>query len=174
MKNIIFPLFLVLMILSVASCKKDPKSDKEKLKSVENPVDSTMVKDANKEVVVQKPTTTKKKKKPTSSKKSSSTKTKKKSKATVDGTMRIPGTSFSTDNSMSKKYIRDYESYVRNYKKAVDAKDMDSFLKLSDASSSLSRQYTRLISVLPGEEIEKLSTYMQVKSKQLDKLSSKL
>jgi len=90
------------------------------------------------------------------------------------GSMKIPGTSLSTNHGMAKKYIYDYENYVARYRKAVAAKDMDSFLRLSDASSSLSRQYTKLMSILPGEEIEKLSQYMDIKSKQLNQLSSQM
>ncbi len=151
--------FLCIALGSIISCKKDPKSDK--LEPVEVAKDSTEVVEEvveEKKPITKKKTTTKKKKKST----------------TVDGAMRIPGTSESTNNSYVKKYIRDYEKYIANYKKAVDAQDMDSFLKLSSASSDLSRQYNRLMSILPGEEIEKLSNYMQVKSRQLAELSAKM
>ena len=145
----------------ISSCKKDPKTDT--LDVQETVQDSTEV--AAEEVVEEKKPVVKKKKKTTK---------KKKKVSPEDRTMRIPGTRLTTDNSYAKKYIRDYEKYVSNYRKAVEAHDMDSFLKLSDASSDLSRQYNRLINILPGEEIEKLSTYMQVKSKQLAALSAKM
>ncbi len=164
MKKTILTTFLCLLLVSVISCKKDPKTDK--LDAVEVVQDSTDV--TIEEVVEEKKPVVKKKKKTTKKKK------KKKKKTVVDGAMRIPGTSISTNNSYSKKYIRDYEKYVRNYKKAVEAHDMDSFLKLSSASSDLSRQYNRLMNILPGEEIEKLSEYMQLKSKQINELSSKM
>ncbi len=161
MKKTILTTFLCLLLVSVISCKKDPKTDK--LDAVEVVQDSTDV--AIEEVVEEKKPVVKKKKKTTK---------KKKKKTVADGAMRIPGTSISTNNSYSKKYIRDYEKYVRNYKKAVEAHDMDSFLKLSSASSDLSRQYNRLMNILPGEEIEKLSQYMQLKSKQINELSAKM
>ncbi|WP_108867277.1 hypothetical protein [Aquimarina aquimarini] len=160
MKTPILSILFCATLLLAGSCKKDPKADK--LDVVEVVKDSTNV--AVEEVVEEKKPEKPKKKKAT----------KKKTVETKEKTTRIPGTSFSTDNSFAKKYIKDYERYVANYKKAVEANDMDSFLKLSDASSSLSKQYTRLISVLPGEEIEKLSKYMQVKSDQLTKLSEKM
>ncbi len=161
MKKTILSILIIALFLSVFSCMKDPKSDKvDAIKEVAE--DSTKI--AVEEVVEEKKPVVKKKK------------TTKKKKKTVrkDVTMRIPGTPNSTDNSYSKKYIKDYERYVSNYKKAVNAHDMDSFLKLNSASSDLSRQYSRLMSILPGEEIEKLSLYMQVKSKQLADLSAKM
>ncbi|WP_103068655.1 hypothetical protein [Aquimarina sediminis] len=160
MKTPILTIFLSIMVLSVISCKKDPKSDK--LEVVEEVVqDSTIV--IAEEVVEEKKPVVKKKKKTT-----------KKKSTTKDKTLRIPGTFDSTDNSYVKKYVRDYERYVSNYKKAVESNDMDSFLKLSDASSDLTRQYSRLMNILPGEEITKLSEYMQVKSEQLAKLSDSM
>ncbi|GAA4271886.1 hypothetical protein U6A24_22555 [Aquimarina gracilis] len=171
MKKTIFVTFLgVTSLLLIASCKKDPKgANINELEAVEYPVDSTDV-SSDKGVVVNAPGA-KKKKSTTKKKKTTSTK---KNTTTDNGEMRIPGTFERTNNSYAKKYIRDYEKYVSNYKKAVEAHDMDSFLKLNSASSDLSRQYTRLMSILPGEEIEKLSKYMEVKSKQINELSAKM
>jgi hypothetical protein len=164
MKTPILIIFFCLVLVSVVSCKKESKTDN--LDTVEIPRGDTsdFIEEVDEEPEV------KKKKKPTKKKKPA-----KKGNATDDDKeLRIPGTFDATDNSYSKKYIRDYERYVVNYKKAVEANDMDSFLKLSDASSDLSKQYTRLMNILPGEEIEKLSEYMQVKSEQLAELSSKM
>lgn len=160
MKSPILTVFICLVLLCVFSCKKDPKSDK--MYAVEVVEDSTNL--AVEEVIEEKKPVVKKKKKSTKKKKANED----------DKTMRIPGTFDSTDNSFSKKYIRDYERYMANYKKAVEASDMDSFLKLSDASSDLSRQYNRLMNILPGDEIGKLSEYMQVKSEELAKLSEQM
>ncbi len=158
MKKNIFISFLSIILLFAISCKKDIKLDK--LDTVEVVKDTTEVVIEEKKPEVQKP---KKKKKTTSKKKGNSNKS-----------MRIPGTSWYTDNADSKKYIKDYERYVYNYKKAVNAHDMDSFIKLGKASSSLSKQYLSLMSKLPGDEIEKLSEYMKVKSNQIDELSKKM
>ncbi len=169
MKKTICIIFLsVLALLSVTSCKKDSRTND--FEAVEYPVDSTYIEGEDKGVVI-KNAVTKKKNKPAAKKKKTSTK-----KKTVkeEGTMRIPGTFERTNNSYSKKYIKDYERYVSNYKKAVEAHDMDSFLKLNSASNDLSRQYSRLMSILPGEEIEKLSKYMEVKTKQMNDLSAKM
>ncbi len=169
MKKTICIVLLTLPLLGVVSCKKDPKNaNVDELEAVEYPVDSTYV-DNGKGVLVKTPGSKKKK---TSTKKK---KTTSKPKVTPDdGEMRIPGTFARTSNTYAKKYIKDYEKYVADYKKAVEAHDMDSFLKLNKASSGLSTQYTRLMSILPGEEIEKLSEYMQIKSKQLNELSAKM
>ncbi|WP_281991091.1 hypothetical protein [Aquimarina aggregata] len=167
MKKNIFATFLCLMLVIVVSCKKDPKSDKVDI--IETAVDSTAI--AAEEALKEKAISQKKKKstKKKSSKKSGAKKNKKSTKL-----VRIPGTSASTKNADVQKYIRDYEKYMSNYKKAVEASDMDSFLKLNSASNSLTKQYDLLINKLPGEEIEKLSQYMQVKSKQMNALSAQM
>ncbi|WP_109852754.1 hypothetical protein [Aquimarina sp. AU58] len=160
MKTPILSIFLCLILLSVVSCKKDPKTDTVDPVEIPRGDTSNFIEETEKE------------KKPVVKKKKKTTKDK---KATEDdNTLHIPGIFDTTDNSYSKKYIKDYERYVENYKKAVEANDMDSFLKLSDASSDLSKQYNRLMNILPGEEIQKLSEYMQVKSEQLAELSSKM
>lgn len=161
MKTPILSIFLCMILLSVVSCKKDPKTDNT-LDPVEIPRGDTS--DFIEETQEEKKPVVKKKKKITKDKKTTKD----------DNTLHIPGTFDTTDNSYSKKYIKDYERYVANYKKAVEANDMDSFLKLSDASNDLSKQYNRLMNILPGEEIQKLSEYMQVKSEQLAELSSKM
>ncbi len=166
MKKIFFVTLLAVTLLFAISCKKDPKTSN--FEAVEYPVDSTYIEGEDKGVIIKNPAT---KKKPVAKKKKT---TAKKKTTEEDGVMRIPGTFERTNNSYSKKYIRDYEKYVSNYKKAVEAHDMDSFLKLNDASSDLSKQYTRLMSILPGEEIEKLSKYIEIKSKQINALSAKM
>ncbi|MBP2832080.1 hypothetical protein J8281_07740 [Aquimarina sp. U1-2] len=168
-KNIGIPFLSTVVLLLFFSCKKDPKATN--FEAVEYPVDSTYVEGENKGVVIKNASTKKKKKSYTKKKKKNNTKRK---TAKDDAVIRIPGTFERTSNSYAKKYIKDYERYVANYKKAVEANDMDSFLKLSNASSDLSRQYNRLMSILPGEEIEKLSQYMEVKSKQINALSAKM
>jgi hypothetical protein len=164
MKTSILTIFLCLLLLSVVSCKKESKTDNLETVEVARGDTSDFIEEVDEEPEV------KKKKKPTKNKKS----TKKEDATDGNKALHIPGTFDTTDNTYSKKYIKDYERYVVNYKKAVEANDMDSFLKLSDASSDLSKQYNRLMNILPGEEIEKLSEYMQIKSEQLTELSSKM
>ncbi|PKV50779.1 hypothetical protein ATE84_2845 [Aquimarina sp. MAR_2010_214] len=163
MKTPILTISLCLALLCIVSCKKETKTENFEAVEVARGDTSDFIEEVEEESEV------KKKKKPTKKKKPA-----KKENATDDKALHIPGTFDTTNNSYSKKYIKDYERYVVNYKKAVEANDMDSFLKLSDASNDLSKQYNRLMSILPGEEIEKLSEYMQVKSEQLAELSSKM
>ena len=164
MKKPILIISFCVIILSMVSCKKDPKSD-----TVDTTVETVMPDSirvaVSEEIEKEKTKVTKKKSAPVE---------KKKPTEEDKGVMRIPGTFDSTSNSYTKKYIKDYEKYILDYKKAVEAKDMDSFLKLNDASSSLSKQYNRLMNILPSEEIQKVSEYMQVKSEQLAKLSAKM
>ncbi|WP_024769062.1 hypothetical protein [Aquimarina macrocephali] len=163
MKTPILTIFLCLALLSVVSCKKEAKTDNLEPVEVARGDTSDFIEEVDEESEAKKKKKSTKKKKPA-----------KKESTTDDKTYHIPGTFDTTDNTYSKKYIKDYERYVANYEKAVEANDMDSFLKLSDASSDLSKQYNRLMNILPGEEIEKLSEYMQVKSEQLAELSSKM
>ncbi len=155
MKNIFFISFFLIFSIVVVSCNKDVKSS-EGSEITEEVIDSIVVVDEVAEPIVEE--VVKEKVKP------------KKKKVTQPTGPGIP--LFSGDEA--KKYVREYERYVRNYKKAVEAKDMESFLNLNKASSSLSRQYNSLISKLPPEEIQKLSDYMQIKSKQLNKLSEQM
>ncbi|MFD2561999.1 hypothetical protein [Aquimarina rubra] len=156
MKNIVLSSLLCLFLVSVASCKKDPKTDQVEV--IEEVVDSTDVV----EVVEEKKPVVKKKKKTT----------KKKKKATV---IEVPAGAPSFKSTAARKYVRDYEAYVANYKKAVESKgDMDAFLKLSKSSSDLTNQYRKLISTLPADEMEKMSKYMQEKTKQIDALSRQM
>lgn len=86
----------------------------------------------------------------------------------------VPPSAPSFDNTEARKYVRDYEAYVSNYRKAVKAKDMESFLELNEASNNLTKQYRNLINKLSAEEIDKMSKYMQENTKQIDQLSSQM
>jgi len=122
-------------------------------------VDSTDVVEVVEE---KKPVVKKKKKKP------------KKKKPKTEA-IKVPAGAPSFSSVAARKYIRDYEAYVVKYKKAVESKaDMDAFLKLSKSSSDLTKQYRKLISTLPADEIEKMSKYMQKKTKQIDALSRQM
>ncbi|WP_378175068.1 hypothetical protein [Aquimarina sp. SS2-1] len=159
MKNIILSSLVCLLLISVVSCKKDPKTDKKE-EVIEEVVDSTDVVEVVEE---KKPVVKKKKKKKT---------TKTKPKTNV---IEVPAGAPSFKNTAARKYVRDYEAYVTKYKKAVESKaDMDAFLKLSKLSSDLTSQYRKLISILPADEIEKMSKYMQEKTKQIDALSRQM
>lgn len=170
MKKPILIISLCTILLSVVSCKKDPKSDTVVDTTVETVMPDS-IREAVLEEVEKEKMEAKNKKSIIENKKAI---TEKKKSTEGKSTMRIPGTFDSTDNTDTQKYIKDYEKYVEDYKKAVEAKDMDSFLKLNDASSSLSKQFNRLMNILPSEEIQKVSEYMQVKSEQLAKLSAKM
>lgn len=161
MKKSILISLLCLIVLCVTACKKDPKMDQvnpEEIIQDSLKVATEKVEEEKKPVEKKKP----KKKKPKKD-------AKKKNQPTS-----IPGTSLSTSNEDAKKYIKNYERYVSNYRKAVESKDTESFFKLSDESNALTQQYNQLMSKLPGEEIEKLSKYMQIKSDQLAELSAQL
>lgn len=168
MKNFIFGIFLCLFLSLIISCKNDPKPDQTE--TVEVAVDSIDVVEAvvEEEEVVEKKKPVAKKEKETSKKKKTTT-TKKPEKKQITG----PGIP-SFDSSLARTYVRNYETYIVNYKKAVNANDMDSFLKLSEASSDLTKQYNQLVSKLSSEDMQKLSKYMQAKTVQLNKISESM
>ncbi|WP_299439261.1 hypothetical protein [uncultured Aquimarina sp.] len=156
MKNILLSSFLCLLLVSAVSCKKDPKADKVEV--IEEVADSTDVV----EVVEEKKPVVKKKKKPK----------KKKPKTEI---IKVPPGAPTFESTAARKYVRDYEAYVAKYKKAVESKaDMEAFIKLSESSNSLTAQYRKLVATLPAGEIEKMSQYMQKKTKQIDALSRQM
>ncbi|MBQ4822520.1 hypothetical protein [Aquimarina sp. MMG016] len=157
MKRIVLITFLNLAALLAVSCKKDPKTDKIEVKEeVQDTIPVMQVEDEKPSV--KKVTKKKKKKKKTTPKK----------------VIKVPPGAPTFDDTEARRYVRDYEAYVAQYKKAVAANDMDSFLKLSDASSSLNRQYKSLITKLSSEEMDKMVKYMEKKTKQIDELTKKM
>lgn len=83
----------------------------------------------------------------------------------------VPKGAPSFKSTAARRYVRDYEAYVANYRKAVKSQGMDELLKLDKASASLTKQYRELMTQLSPDELDKLSQYMKKKSKQIDELS---
>ena len=125
MKSPLIITLLSILMMSFLSCKKDVKDERTDTVQTIPISDTTRLRleENVKERVVDQ------KKNKSEKKKASIKKDSKKNSAVLH----IPGTFETTENSFSKKYVKDYEEYVTNYKKAVNAKDMDSFLKLSKA-----------------------------------------
>ncbi|WP_378188053.1 hypothetical protein ACE939_06440 [Aquimarina sp. W85] len=166
MRNFLKITFFVLATATIVSCKKDPKSDSTELQ--EQMVDTLPV--VEEPVVVEKPVVKKKK-----VVKKQKTKEEIQAESIKKLTIEMKSKGLPTfKESPAMIYIKRYEKYVADYKRAVEANDMDSFLKLSDASSALSREYRSLLNSLEGEDVEKMSKYMQAKSKQIDALSAKM
>ena len=156
------PGITIIVTTLMFSCKSDPKTDKQDLKEAQ--VDTTEVVDIEEEKIVEekKPVTKKitaKKKKATTPKKEA---------------YKVPAGAPTFSDAAARKYIIDYEKYVAAYKKAVEANDMESFVKLNDASKSLNQQYNALIEKLSAEELAKMSNYIQEKTQQLNELSEKM
>ncbi|MDY8136368.1 hypothetical protein [Aquimarina sp. 2201CG5-10] len=150
MKKSILTTFLCFTLLSMISCKKDAKVEQPEVEEVVE--DVPKITETTEEEPVKKVKKTPKKKP-------------KKKESDLP-----PGTPTFSD-AAAKKYVRDYEAYITKYKKAIKDDDMDALLELGKASSSLNQQYNSLISKLSGEEIEKLSKYVQTKSKQIGELT---
>ena len=152
------------------SCHSDPKSDKVTLNRVKDSIITT-----KESSIAEKQEEVKSKKKKVldtsikNIKKQSKFKPKNE-KVKID----LPSGAPSFKGDEARRYVRDYERYVSNLKKAVEAKDIESFLKLGDASSNLTKQYNTLIGKLPADEIAKMSKYMKQKTRQLDELTKKM
>ena len=145
----------------VLSCKSDPKTDKQDLKEAVE--DTTEVVDVEVDEIVEEKKPVKKK----ITKKKKTTTTKKE-------TYKVSAGAPTFSDAAARKYIIDYEKYVAAYKKAVEANDMESLVKLNDASKSLNQQYNALIEKLSAEELAKMSNYIQKKTQQLNELSEKM
>lgn len=160
MKKILCIITIVGVAL-LSSCKGDPKTDKQDL--IEAIKDTTVVTQVVEEdVIVEEKKPVKKKTTP------------KKKPAQKKETYKVPTGAPTFSDAAARKYIIDYEKYVAAYKKAVEANDMDSFVKLNDASKSLNNQYNALIEKLSAEELAKMSDYIQEKTEQLNKLAEKM
>jgi len=155
-----------MLLLVLVSCKSEPKVDKEAIERAKAIQDSI---EKSKLVVVEEP---EKKKKVVKKKKK-----KKISKETIEVKQKVislPAGTPNFKNIDARRYVLDYEAYVSQYRKAVEASDMDSFLKLSKASSSLNSQYKTLISKLSGEEVDMILSYMDKKTKQINELTNRM
>lgn len=160
-------ILLVILLGVIIACQGDPKSDKLELKEAVE--DTTAVAKVEEKKAKVKKVVKKKRRKST----------KKKSSAVAVATPKkveivVPSNMVEVEDAAARKYINDYENYVSSYKKAVDANDMDSFLKLSDASSNLTKQYQSMVSRLSEKDMELLSSYMLEKTKQLNELSKRM
>ncbi|WP_062059414.1 hypothetical protein [Aquimarina longa] len=80
--------------------------------------------------------------------------------------------SFSDDKV--QEYVNAYEAYIEEYKKAVERKDMNAFVALGKKGQELGQKAQEVMGNLSGDDVQKLSTYMQDKSTQLQELSQKL
>ena len=166
MKNFLKITCCLLATTAIVSCKQDPKTDKMELQEqVEDTLPAVVEPVVEEKPVVKKEKVVKKKK----------TKAQIKAESVKKLTLELKSKGLPTFNETPAMiYIKNYEKYVADYRKAVEANDMDSFLKLSDASSALTRQYRTLLNSLEGEEVAKMSRYMQEKSKQIDALSANM
>lgn len=80
--------------------------------------------------------------------------------------------SFSDKNV--QEYVNAYEAYIEEYKKAVESKDMTAFASLGQKGQELGTKAQEVMGNLSGEDVVKLSEYMQKKSEQLQELSQKM
>lgn len=148
------------------SCKKDPKQDKEPI--IEEVVDSTEIKEAVIPKLIEEEKVLEKKI------------VKKKNEKTHDGdkkysrtTNKIPLPPGAPDiqDQIVRKYIRDYENYIVEYRKAVNSDDFDTFLKLSKTSSKLTDQYRSVVDRLSGDDVKMMSDYIKKKTKEIEEIS---
>lgn len=160
-KKVFFSCFLSLLLFAV-SCKKDPKSDKIEIS--EEVLDSTLV-DSTAIVEIEKPVV-KKKKKETKKKT-----TKKKTKTEI---IAVPPGAPAFESVEARKYVRDYERYVANYKRAVEGNDLNAIIKLSDTGNGLIKQYKTVVSKLSKNELVKMNSYVESKSRQIKALAKKI
>ncbi|WP_103072175.1 hypothetical protein [Aquimarina sediminis] len=73
-----------------------------------------------------------------------------------------------------QEYVNAYEAYIEDYKKAAESKDMTAFAELGKKGQELATKSQEVMGNLSGDDVKKLSDYMQAKSAQLQELSQKM
>lgn len=71
-------------------------------------------------------------------------------------------------------YVNAYEEYMKELKKVVESKDMDGYSKLSAKGAELGQKATEALGKVSGADAEKLTKYMEAKSKEMTELTNKL
>jgi len=71
-------------------------------------------------------------------------------------------------------YVDSYESYIADYKKAAESKDMTAFADLGKKGQDLAAKAQEVMGKLTGADAEKLTTYMTKKGKELQEYSKKI
>jgi len=71
-------------------------------------------------------------------------------------------------------YVDSYESYIAEYKKVVESKDMAAFAGLSTKGQELATKSQAAMTKLKGEDLEKFTTYMTAKSTEMQELAAKM
>lgn len=81
----------------------------------------------------------------------------------------------SFDNEKLGEYITAYDSYLEDYKKVVESKDMTKFQELATKGQELAEKAQALTAEgLSEADGKKLNDYLQEKSKEIQELSQKM
>ena len=100
--------------------------------------------------------------------------------ATTDEKVEETATAESTDGAPSfsdsdvQAYVDSYESYIADYKKAVESKDMTAFADLGKKGQDLATKAQEVSGKITGADAEKLTTYMTAKAEELQELTKKM
>ena len=71
-------------------------------------------------------------------------------------------------------YVDSYESYMADYKKAVESKDMTAFATLGQKGQDLAAKAQEVTGKLTGADAEKLTAYMTKKGEELTAYAAKM
>lgn len=80
----------------------------------------------------------------------------------------------SFDNAEVKSYLETYESYVKDYKAALESKDMTKFQTLSSKGQELATKGQEAMKNLSTDDAKKLSDYLLKRSKELQEYTTKM
>lgn len=79
------------------------------------------------------------------------------------------------DNEKLGEYMEVYDSYMKEYKEAVESKDMTKFQALTTKGQELAEKAQALTTEgLSESDTQKLNDYMQAKSKEMQELAQKM
>lgn len=80
----------------------------------------------------------------------------------------------SFDNAEVKSYLETYESYVKDYKAALESKDMTKFQALSSKGQELATKGQEAMKNLSTDDAKKLSDYLVKRGKELQEYTTKM
>jgi PBP1b-binding outer membrane lipoprotein LpoB len=80
----------------------------------------------------------------------------------------------SFDNADVQAYVDSYESYIEEYAKVAESKDMSKMADLGNKGAELGKKAQDAMKNLTGDDAKKLTEYMTAKSKEIQALTAKM
>ncbi|MFC5045537.1 hypothetical protein ACFSTE_18470 [Aquimarina hainanensis] len=79
----------------------------------------------------------------------------------------------SFSNEKVQEYVKAYEAYIAEYRKAAESKNVTALGALGEKGQELATKSQELTANLSGDDVQKFTEYMMAKGKELQELSNK-